>query len=75
MWEKERAAQRRFRRLILTVVANITLNMPYQGIDFSASIYNLFDEGYEDPGAVGHRPIVRIPQNGRNFYVKMSGHL
>jgi outer membrane receptor for ferrienterochelin and colicins len=42
-----------------------------KGFDVSASIYNLFDKRYADPGAEEHRQ-ESIQQDGRSFRVKIS---
>lgn len=42
-----------------------------RNVRISASIYNLFDRPYEDPGAEEHL-MVKIPQNRRVFQVKLS---
>jgi iron complex outermembrane receptor protein len=57
-----------------SVVANLTLLAPHLGrhLDFSASVYNLFDRQYADPGSREH-PQDLIAQNGRNFRLKVSG--
>lgn len=54
-------------------VANVTLQAPrIRGhFDLSASVYNLFDELYADPGSAQHRQDV-ITQDGRNFRLKVS---
>ncbi len=54
-------------------IANLTLlskNL-FRNLEISASIYNLFDEEYEDPAGEEHLQ-VKIPQNGRNFLIKSS---
>jgi outer membrane receptor protein involved in Fe transport len=43
----------------------------------SASIYNLFDTDYADPASEEHvddlgRRLVQIPQNGRNYRLKLT---
>ena len=56
----------------LPQVANVTLAPRIRGpFDLSASIYNLFDERYSDPGSA---ELVQdlIPQNGRNLRIKLS---
>lgn len=54
-------------------VANLTLTSQKlaQGLELSASIYNLFDRHYADPGRPEHLQDV-IPQDGRNFRFKLS---
>jgi outer membrane receptor for ferrienterochelin and colicins len=42
-----------------------------KNLDFSASIYNLFDEQYADPATPYHLQS-QIPQNGRTFGVKLT---
>ena len=56
-------------------LANLTLTHRnlYKNIDLSSSIYNLLDTRYADPGFEFHRPLIRIPQNGRSFNVKVVG--
>jgi outer membrane receptor protein involved in Fe transport len=56
-----------------SMVANLTLVAPrIRGpFDLSASVYNLFDERYADPGSEEHRPDL-IAQDGRNFRLKLS---
>jgi iron complex outermembrane receptor protein len=56
-------------------VTNLTLTRRnlYKKMDVSCSIYNLFDTQYTDPGFEAHKPVLRIPQNGRNFGVKVMG--
>lgn len=54
-------------------IANLTLlskNL-FRNLEISASIYNLFNEEYEDPAGEEHLQ-VKIPQNGRNFLIKSS---
>ncbi|WP_151636535.1 TonB-dependent receptor plug domain-containing protein [Noviherbaspirillum aerium] len=41
------------------------------GLELAASIYNLFNRGYSDPGAEEHAQDL-IAQNGRSFRVKLS---
>jgi iron complex outermembrane receptor protein len=57
-------------------VANLTLTHRnlYKNIEVSSSIYNLLDTQYADPGFEVHQPLIRIPQNGRSFNVKVVGH-
>jgi len=43
------------------------------GLDFSASVYNLFDTHFGDPGAAEHRQDI-IGQDGRTFRVKLTYH-
>jgi len=42
-----------------------------KGLQISASLYNLFNQRYGDPGAVDHRQDI-IEQDGRSFRVKVS---
>lgn len=60
-------------------VANLTLRTDrlLKNLDVSASIYNLFDNGYADPPSEEHaddlgRNLTAIPQNGRNFRLKLN---
>lgn len=54
-------------------LANLTLSTLRlaPGMELSASVYNLFDRRYADPGAEEHLQDV-IAQNGRTFRVKLS---
>lgn len=54
-------------------VANLTLTSRKlaPGLELSASIYNLFDRRYADPGRPEHLQDL-IPQDGRNFRFKLS---
>jgi iron complex outermembrane receptor protein len=54
-------------------VANFTLLAPRVGghFDLSASVYNLFDERYADPGPPELRQDL-VPQDGRNLRLKLS---
>jgi iron complex outermembrane receptor protein len=56
-------------------VANFTLSgrrlLP--GVEVSASVYNLFDKAYADPGGQEHVQDT-IPQDGRSFRVKVTAH-
>ena len=55
-----------------SMVANVTLAPRIRGpFDLSASIYNLFDERYSDPGSAELLQDL-IPQNGRNFRLKLT---
>lgn len=54
-------------------VANFTLfsqNL-FAGLEASGSIYNVFDENYDDPGSAEHRQEA-IPQDGRTFWLKFK---
>ena len=60
-------------------VANLTLRADrlLDNLDVSASIYNLFDNGYADPPSEEHvddlgRHLTAIPQNGRNYRLKLN---
>ena len=55
------------------LIANLTLlgrNL-MKGLDVSASVYNLFDKKYSDPGGAEHRQDL-ISQNGINFRFKLT---
>lgn len=54
-------------------VANLTLlsRKLAHGLELSASIYNLFDKRYADPGRPEHAQDV-IPQDGRNYRFKLG---
>jgi iron complex outermembrane receptor protein len=55
-------------------LTNLTLfsqRLPLRGLSLSASIYNLFDVRYGDPGAEEHLQTA-IPQDGRNFRFKLT---
>lgn len=54
-------------------LANLTLSSVRlaTGLEASASIYNLFDRRYADPGGEEHVQDT-IPQDGRNFRIKLS---
>jgi iron complex outermembrane receptor protein len=56
-----------------SVVANATLVAPriLEHFDLSASVYNVFDRIYSDPGAPEHLQDL-IAQDGRNFRLKVS---
>lgn len=54
-------------------IVNATLlaqSLP-KGLEFSASVYNLFDHAYAVPGGAEHRQDA-IPQDGRSFRVKLN---
>ncbi len=53
---------------------NLTFRNRHKNLEIQSSIYNLFDAGFEDPASEEHAPILRIPQNGRNFNVKITYH-
>jgi iron complex outermembrane receptor protein len=56
-----------------SIVANFTLLAARirERFEISASVYNLFDEQYADPGS---QPLPEdlIPRDGRNFRLKVS---
>jgi iron complex outermembrane receptor protein len=56
-------------------VVNLTLSSRpvWKGLSLSASLYNLFDKRYADPGADEHR-MAALAQDGRNFRVRLSYH-
>jgi iron complex outermembrane receptor protein len=55
------------------LLANLTLSSERvaQGLEFSASIYNLFDKRYADPGGQEHVQDL-IAQDGRSYRLKLS---
>jgi outer membrane receptor for ferrienterochelin and colicins len=55
------------------LVTNVTLfsRNVLENLDVSASIYNLFDEQYGDPGSEEHDQDI-IPQYGRSFRLKIT---
>ncbi len=55
-------------------IANLTFTFRnlYKNLEIQSSIYNLFDARFEDPASVENAPILRIPQNQRNFNVKVT---
>ncbi|MBF0560281.1 MAG: TonB-dependent receptor, partial [Nitrospirae bacterium] len=54
-------------------VTNVTIfsQKIIRNLEFSGSIYNLFDQKYGDPGAEEHREDL-IEQNGRTFRLKLT---
>jgi outer membrane receptor for ferrienterochelin and colicins len=54
-------------------VTNLTLFAPriWKNLDFSVSVYNLFDYTYGDPVSVDFRQD-QIPQDGRSFRIKLT---
>jgi outer membrane receptor for ferrienterochelin and colicins len=52
---------------------NVTLFNQHllKGLEVSASVYNIFDQHYGDPGAEEHRQDI-IEQDGRTFWVKLK---
>jgi outer membrane receptor protein involved in Fe transport len=55
-------------------IANLTFTFRnlYKNLEIQSSIYNLFNAKFDDPASVENAPILRIPQNGRNFNVKVT---
>jgi outer membrane receptor protein involved in Fe transport len=55
------------------IVVNLTLYWAnvLKNLNLSASIYNLFDEDYGDPGGAELRQKVAL-QDGRNFRIKAT---
>lgn len=43
-----------------------------RSLELSATVYNLFDEGYSDPVAIEFVPVYAVRQNGRTARVKMT---
>jgi iron complex outermembrane receptor protein len=54
-------------------VTNLTFfgQQLFKGTEITASINNLFDQRYGDPGSEEHRQRV-IPQDGRTFWLKLK---
>jgi iron complex outermembrane receptor protein len=54
-------------------LANLTLSSVrlLKGLEVSASLYNLFDKAYSDPGGEEHLQDV-IPQDGRGWRLKLD---
>lgn len=52
--------------------ATLSCRTPLPGLEFSLSVYNLFDARYGDPGALEHQPQDIIRQDGRSFRVKLD---
>ena len=54
-------------------ITNLTLygQEIFRNLDFSASVYNLFDKKFEDPTATFHLQEA-IEQDGRTFYAKLT---
>jgi len=54
-------------------VTNLTLfgQQLINGVEVTASVFNLFDERYGDPGSTEHRQNV-ITQDGRTFWIKLK---
>ena len=61
--------------VIHSALPNFTLYSPklLMGWEFSASLYNAFDNVYADPASVAHAEDI-IYQNGRNFRIKLTYH-
>jgi len=57
------------------LLPNLTFFSPkaWKGWEISASLYNVFDEQYGDPGSEEHRQSI-IYQDGRTFRVKVGYH-
>lgn len=57
-------------------IANLTVLAPRltKRLDLSASVYNLFDKKYADPGSEEHIENV-IPQDGRSFRLRLTWRL
>ncbi len=57
------------------VLPNFTVYSPkvLKGLEFSASLYNAFNDIYGDPASVAHAEDI-IFQNGRNFRLKLTYH-
>ncbi|MDF1555013.1 MAG: TonB-dependent receptor, partial [Deferrisomatales bacterium] len=53
----------------LGLLARTELGSWLQGLEFSATVYNLFDESYDHPGSAEHEQDV-LEQDGRTFRVK-----
>src|SRR5205085_9181222 len=60
----------RARSFLLTNVTLLSQKI-YNGIDLSASVYNVFDQRYGDPGVDGVVHDI-VPQDGRTFRLKLS---
>src|SRR5262249_30985525 len=56
------------------LVTNLTFTIHdiIERLEFQVSVFNLFDEKYFDPGSINTQPILQVPQDGRNFYLKAS---
>ena len=57
------------------LLANLTLlsEKLAPGLELSASVYNLFDKRYADPGGQEHVQDL-IPQDGRSYRLKLNYH-
>lgn len=56
------------------LLTNLTLlsERLVENLELSASLYNLFDIRYADPGGQEHQPLDMIAQDGRSFRLKLS---
>ncbi len=56
------------------LVTNLTLRILdlIERLEIQVSVFNLFNEKYFDPASINTAPILKIPQNERNFYLKAS---
>ncbi|HLB02146.1 MAG TPA: TonB-dependent receptor, partial [Nitrospiria bacterium] len=56
------------------IVANMSLTVRnlYKNLEIQSTVFNLFDARFEDPASQVHAPILKIPQNRRNFNVKVT---
>jgi iron complex outermembrane receptor protein len=55
---------------VLTNLSLFSQSLFLQGLTLSASVYNLFDHTYDDPGSEEHLQDT-IAQNGRSFRLKL----
>ncbi|HUK55250.1 MAG TPA: TonB-dependent receptor [Nitrospiria bacterium] len=57
-------------------VTNLTLTFrnPSKNFEVQTSINNLFNARFSDPASNELAPILQIPQDGRNFYVKITAY-
>jgi iron complex outermembrane receptor protein len=51
---------------------NLTVRNLYKNLEIQSTVFNLFDARFEDPASQVHAPILKIPQNRRNFNVKVT---
>jgi iron complex outermembrane receptor protein len=70
MSERKTLANRHIPGFFLTNFTLFNQNV-LKGLEISASVYNLFDTRYGDPGGEEHRQDV-IPQDGRSFRIKLT---
>ena len=70
MSERKTLADRHIPGFFLTNITLFNQNL-LKGLELSASVYNLFNTRYEDPGGEEHRQDV-IPQDGRSFRFKLT---